>query len=119
MRILSKIKKNYGDIIDIIKNSNSHLIDNIKSMTFDGANLYILANDLLVYSIDSETLNPISSNVSIINGKKIVYASNNIYILDNNQLYIYNILNDTYNLLINGPINNFNCCTDYIIYDKN
>ena len=119
MRILSKIKKNYGDIIDIIKNSNSHLIDNIKSMTFDGANLYILANDLLVYSINNETLNPISSNVSIINGKKIVYASDNIYVLDNNQLYIYDILNDTYNLLINGTINNFNCCTDYIIYDKN
>jgi hypothetical protein len=112
MRILSKIKKNYGDIKDILK------IDNIKSITFNGSNLYILANELLIYNFETSNINLLSSNIILNNPTKIEYSDNHVYILDNNSIHNYNILNDTYSLLIPGSINNFTLTGDHIIYDK-
>ena len=112
MRILSKIKKNYGDIKDILK------IDNIKSITFNGSNLYILANQLLIYNFETNNVNLLSSNIILNNPTKVDYSDNHVYILDNNSIYNYNLLNDTYSLLISGSINNFTLTGDYIIYDK-
>jgi hypothetical protein len=45
MRIISKIKKNYPDIKDLLKNNDSNNLDNIISTTFNGSNLYILSNN--------------------------------------------------------------------------
>ena len=54
MRILSKIKKNYGDISSILKNDYFHSINNIISITFDGSNLYILGDIIYVYNYDTD-----------------------------------------------------------------
>jgi hypothetical protein len=104
MRILSKIKKNYGDIKDILKNDLSNILDNIKSITFNGSNLYILSNDLLFYNFETNNLNVLSGNVILKNPSKIEYSHDKIYVLDNNNIYNYNTLNDSYSLLISGPI---------------
>ena len=120
MRILNKILKNYGTYKNILQNN---LIDaplnNINSITYDGSNLYILDDVVYSYNFDSNSINILSESIAIIAGKRIEYSNGSIYILDNENLYVYNISTDTYTLLINGPINNFNCKTNYLIYDNN
>jgi len=120
MRILSKIKKNYGYITNLLKNTINYSFNNIRSITYDGSNLYILGDELYVYNYANNIINVLSGNVTITNGKRIEYNNGNIYILDNNNLYTYNLSSDIYQILISGspnPINNFLVKTSYIIYD--
>jgi hypothetical protein len=117
MRIVSKIKKDYGNIKDILKNDYFHIFGDIISITYNGSNIYILSNDVYVYNYESNNMNKIST-IKINNGKKIEYNNGHLYILDNH-LYDYDITNDTYIKLIQGPINKFTVITEYIIYDKN
>lgn len=120
MRILNKVLKNYGTYKNIIQNNlNDAPLNNINSISYDGSNLYILDDVVYSYNYDSNSINTLSESITIINGKRIEYSNGSIYILDNENLYVYNISTDTYTLLINGPINNFNCKTNYILYDKN
>jgi len=120
MRILSKIKKNYDDIKNILKNNSTNVLDNIQSVTFNGSNLYILTNNLFYYNFknDKNGINLLSGNVILNNPIKIKYSHDHIYVLDNSNIYNYNLLNDSYSLLIPGPINNFTVTGDHIIYDK-
>ena len=120
MRILNKILKNYGTYKNILQNN---LIDaplnNINSITYNGSNIYILDDVVYSYNFDANSINTLSANITINSGKRIEYSNGSIYILDNENLYVYDISTDTYSLLINGPINNFNIKTNYILYDKN
>ena len=120
MRILNKILKNYGTYKNILQNNITDApLNNINSITYDGSNLYILDDVVYSYNFDSNSIKILSESITISAGKRIEYSNGSIYILDNNNLYVYSIEFDTYNLLINGPINNFNCKTNYIIYDNN
>jgi len=121
MRILSKIKKNYGYITNLLKNTINYSFNNIISITYDGSNLYILGDNTYVYNYVSNTVNTLSGNIHITLGKRIEYNNGNLYILDNNNIYIYNFSTDIYKLLIPGtpnPINNFLVGTSYLIYDN-
>ena len=78
MRIISKIKKNYPDIKDLLKNNDSNNLDNIISTTFNGSNLYILSNDLLYYNFETKEINLLSGNIILNNPTKIVNNLNNL-----------------------------------------
>jgi len=117
MRILSKIKKNYGDISSILKNDYFHSINNIISITFDGSNLYILGDFVYVYNYDNNSITKIP-NIKLNNPKKIEYYNNHLYILDNN-LYDYDLQTQQYNQIISGSVNQFINTNEFIIYDKN
>jgi hypothetical protein len=123
MRILSKIKKDYGDIKEILKNENMHVLDNIKSVAFNGPIFYILADKLYEFNIDTNELKRITLTYPLVDPKKIEYEDEGtgyryLYILDDNNLYRYNLTNQQYNRIIDIDINQFTVNTDYIFYDN-
>ena len=121
MRILSKIKKNYGYITNLLKNTINYSFNNIISITYNGSNLYILGDNVYVYNYTADTVNILSGNIHITSGKRIEYNNENLYILNNNSIHVYNFSTDIYKLLIPGtpnPINNFLVGTTYLIYDN-
>lgn len=123
MRILSKIKKDYGDIKEILKNENMHVIDNIKSVAFNGPIFYILADKLYEFNINTNELKKINLPEELNNPKKIEYEDEGtgnkyLYIMHNNNLYRYNLVNQEYIRIISITINQFTVNTDYIFYDN-
>jgi hypothetical protein len=85
-------------------------------ITLNRSNLYILSNNSIFDTSNNYKL--ISANIILDNATKIEYSEPHIYVLDNQNIHIFNTLNENYSLLISGPIDNFTISGDNIIYDK-